>query len=183
MISFILEEHWDLESPWARSHLLEEEVVHAAVVVGGGQDVQRVVLPLGGLQADATDFQAASPLHLRGRLLVLLAVLGGPGRNGLQVRAARRRRALCWSREEETDGGVGGQPPQERILRKEFFFVFVPRISPASLMLACFSLDSFFSPCLVLLQNLIFPLTLLITRQRSVEMEMMLEQIQANNHP
>lgn len=86
---------------WAR--LLDEEVVHAAVVVGGGQDVQCIVLPLGGLQIDAADFQAAPPLHLWGRLLVLLTVLDGPGRGCLQIWTVRRRRALCRSRVVDTD--------------------------------------------------------------------------------
>lgn len=59
-------------------HLLHEEVVHAAVVMSGGEDVHGVVLPLGGLQGDAADLHTATPPHLRRRLLVLLAVPDGP---------------------------------------------------------------------------------------------------------
>lgn len=78
------------------SHLLHEEVVHAAVVVCGGQDVQRVVLPLGGFQGDAADLHTATPPHLRRRLLVLLTVPDHPRGGCLQVWTVRRRRAFCY---------------------------------------------------------------------------------------
>lgn len=94
------------ESLWVRvcvCHLLYEEVVHAAVVVGWAQDVQCIVLPLGGFQIDAADFQAAPSLHLWGWLLVLLTVLDAPGRRCLQIETARRRMTLCPSSKVETN--------------------------------------------------------------------------------
>lgn len=72
------------------SHLLHEEVIHAAVVVSRGEDVQRVVLPLGRFQSDAADLHAATPLHLWRRLLVLLTVPDPPRRGGLQIWTVRR---------------------------------------------------------------------------------------------
>lgn len=84
------------------SHLLHEEVVHAAVVVGRGEDVQCVVLPLGGFQSDAADLHAATPPHLRRRLLVLLTVPDPPRGGCLQIWTVRRRRAF-W------DGHKGGE--------------------------------------------------------------------------
>lgn len=72
------------------SHLLHEEVVHAAVVVRRGEDVQRVVLPLDRFQSNATDLHTATPPHLRRRLLVLLAVPDAPGRGCLQIWTVRR---------------------------------------------------------------------------------------------
>lgn len=87
------------------SHLLHEELVHAAVVVGRGQDVQCVVLPLGGFQSDATDLHAATPPHLRRRLLVLLTVPDATGRCCLQVWTVRRRRAVWEEREVEAGRG------------------------------------------------------------------------------
>ena len=74
------------------SDLLHEEVVHAAVVVGRAEDVQRVVLPLGGFQSDAADLHAATPPHLRRQLLVLLTVPEPPGGRRLQIWTVRRRR-------------------------------------------------------------------------------------------
>lgn len=56
------------------SYLLHEEVIHAPVVVGAGEDLQCVILPLGGLQRHAADLDAAPPLHLGRRLLVFLQV-------------------------------------------------------------------------------------------------------------
>lgn len=86
-------------------HLLHEELVHAAVVVGRGQDVQCVVLPLGGFQSDATDLHTATPPHLRRRLLALLTVPEAPGRGCLQVWTVRRRRAFWEEREVEAGRG------------------------------------------------------------------------------
>lgn len=60
---------------WSRlSHLLHEEVVHAPVVIGAGEDLQGVVLPLSWLQSGAADLHTAPPLHLGRRLFVLLQV-------------------------------------------------------------------------------------------------------------
>lgn len=84
-------------------HLLHEEVVHAAVVVGRRQDVQGVVLPLGGLQGDAADLHTATPPHFRRRLLVLLTVPDPPGGGCLQVRTVRRRGAF-WDTKREEQG-------------------------------------------------------------------------------
>lgn len=47
--------------------------------------MQGIVLPLGGFQIDAADFQAAPSLHLWGQLLVLFTVLDAPGRSCLQI--------------------------------------------------------------------------------------------------
>lgn len=110
---------------WSR--LLDEEVVHAAVVVGGGQDVQCIVLPLGGLQTDAADFQAAPSLHLWGQLLVLLTVLDGPGRGCLQIWTVRRRRALCRSRAVDTD--IFRITNKEMIKSPRHIFFFLYRVS------------------------------------------------------
>lgn len=85
------------------AHLLHEEVVHAAVVVSGGEDVQRVVLPLGGLQGDAADLHAAPPPHLGRRLLVLLAVPDAARRRRLQVGAVRGGGAF-WEEQGEERG-------------------------------------------------------------------------------
>lgn len=77
-----------------RSDLLHEEVVHGAIVVGGGQDVQSVILPLGGFQSDAAYLYTAAPPHLRRQLLVLLNVSDPLWRSRLQVWTVRRRGAI-----------------------------------------------------------------------------------------
>lgn len=56
------------------AYLLHEEVVHAPVVVGAGEDLQCIVLPLGGLQSHAADLDAAPPFHLGRWFLVFLQV-------------------------------------------------------------------------------------------------------------
>ncbi len=83
------------------SYLLHEEVVHAAVVVGRGEDVQCVVLPLGGFQSDAADLHTATPR----RLLVLLTVPGPPRRSCLQIWTVRRRRAFWEDGHKDSEAG------------------------------------------------------------------------------
>lgn len=73
-------------------YLLHEEVVHAPVVVGAGEDLQRVVLPLSRFQSHVADLNAAPSLHLGRRLLVLLQVSEPPIQH--RVRTAGRRHVL-----------------------------------------------------------------------------------------
>lgn len=75
-----------------RRYLFQEEIVHAPVVVDAGEDLQRVVLPLGGLHCHAADLHAPPPLHLGGRLLVLLQVPEASVQS--QVRTTGRRHVL-----------------------------------------------------------------------------------------
>lgn len=145
------------------THLLHEEVIHAAVVVGRREDVQSIVLPLGRFQGNAADLHTAPPPHLRRRLLVLLAVPDPLSRSRLQVRTVRGRRAF-WETKMEKSGITmaweGSQCTCFCVCSAD-----IPCVFPASLWLDCFSLGSFFSPCLVLLQNRIFPLILLNDKQ------------------
>lgn len=81
-------------------YLLHEEVVHAPVVVGASEDLQRVVLPLGRLQSRAADLHAAPTLHLGRRLLVLLQVSEGAIQR--QIGAAGGRHVFLACCEEES---------------------------------------------------------------------------------
>lgn len=94
-------------------HLLHEEVVHAPVVVGAGEDLQRVVLPLSRFQSHAGDLNTAPSLHLRRRLLVLLQVSEATIQH--QIRTAGRRHVLlpCWE----------GRECQAAILQWEFSII------------------------------------------------------------
>lgn len=77
-----------------RFHLLQEEVVHAAEVMGWREDVQCVVLPLGGFQSNAADLHTATSPHFRRWLLVLFTVPDALRGRLLQVRTVRRRQVF-----------------------------------------------------------------------------------------
>jgi len=145
-----------------RPYLLHEEVVHAPVVVGAGEDLQRVVLPLGGLQSRAADLHAAPPLHLGRRLFVLLQLSEHAVRH--QVRAAWRRHVLLTCRVRKGMKDLSRTKRPESGKSRSFRSVDnAPSpssgpVSPSSPSRESdpqisFSLDVFFSPYFVLLQK------------------------------
>lgn len=158
------------------SYLLHEEVVHAPVVVGAGDDLQRVALPLGGLQGHAADLDAAPPLHLGRRLLVLLQLPEAPLQR--QVRAAGGRQVLLACCQE----GSGARKRRKRLDQSEgvgdeeeatrWRHPPSPSRGPVSpyspsresAPQISFSLDAFLSLYLVFPQKRILPRTLLQIR-------------------
>lgn len=85
------------------AYLLHEEVVHAPVVVGAGDDLQCVALPLGGLQGHAADLDAAPPLHLGRRFLVFLQVPEAPLQRQVWAAGGRQVLLTCCEDGEEAE--------------------------------------------------------------------------------